>query len=70
MLLPSAAAAEVSWISPPYEGGGTHESRIWYGQVAALEECFGVGVTIEYKDGRIVMKDVDGGVRRVARHES
>ena len=41
---------------------------MWYCQVAALEECFGVGVTIEYKDCRIV-KDVDGSVRRVACHE-
>lgn len=35
-------------------------------QVAALAECFGVGVTIEYMDGRIVK---DGSGRRVACHE-
>ena len=68
MLLPPAAAAEVpGYRHLLFEGGGTHESRMWYCQVAALEECIGVGVTIEYNDGRIV-KDVDGSVRRVACH--
>jgi len=39
-------------------------------QVAALAECFGVGVKIEYMDGRIVQeKDSGSGTRKVACHE-
>ena len=54
MLLPPAAAAEVpGYRHLLFEGGRTHESRMWYCQVAALEECIGVGVTIEYNDGRM-----------------
>jgi hypothetical protein len=40
-------------------------------QVAALAECFGVCVKIEYMDGRIVKEKEEGGclVRKVACHE-
>jgi ubiquitin thioesterase protein OTUB1 len=35
-------------------------------QVAALAECFGVRVKIEYMDGRIV--EDEGGMKKVACH--